>query len=89
MEKKLRCKKAVAPYIGCAMKIEHEDDIILIYLTAMLHEVKRVHLVKDPFLDTAEDARILDRSCSEITAYLNGRIVSATKGLSCADIKGD
>lgn len=64
------CPKSYNPYTFCPLKFVYEDDMILYYINSLQNDVIRLH---DQKRDD-EIAMRTDRCCSEITAYMNGRI---------------
>lgn len=79
MKDNIRCSKSANPYTGCCLRFDSEDDIVLHYMTSFVMDIKRVN--KLPMTLSGEDARLLDKYCSEVSAYLNGRIIGAVKQL--------
>ncbi len=67
-----KCPISANPYNYCPLKFRHEDEMILAEVTMLAQEIKRVNGIITP--DTSEEARLIDRYASEITAYMNGRI---------------
>lgn len=67
------CPKSANPYTYCPLVFKHADEMINSYCTALALEIKRVHGLGNTQVD-GEDARLIDRYCGEITAYMNGRI---------------
>jgi hypothetical protein len=66
------CLKSYNPYTYCPLAFRHEDEMILSYVHSLVVEIRRLNGL--PMSICGHDAQAIDRYCSEITAYMNGRI---------------
>jgi hypothetical protein len=73
------CLKSYNPYTYCPLAFKHEDDMILAYVNSLAVEIRRLNGLSMSI--SGNDARAIDRYCSEITAYMNGRIHELVKRL--------
>lgn len=68
-----KCPNSTNPYTYCPLASRFQDDKVMGYVTTIANEIKRVNGLYDRPM-SSEEARLIDRYCGELTAYMDGRI---------------